>query len=166
MKLLVLRHDVAEPRDPSAGADADAMRSLSDDGRKRAREASRALAKLVGKVDVIASSGLVRADQTAQALSSALGGPEPERIDALRPGAKPEALARWLRGLDRASTVAVVGHEPDLSELVTWLVSGLSTPWLELGKGGACLLELEDGVGPGLARLSWLLRPRQLRGLR
>ncbi len=166
MKLLVLRHDVAQPRDPGAGADADVRRSLTEDGRKRAREASRALAKLVGKVDVIASSGLARADETAQALSSALGGPEPERIAALRPGAKPESLARWLRGFEGASTIAVVGHEPGLSELVTWLVSGLSTPWLALGKGGACLLELEDGVGPGLARLAWLLRPRQLRGLR
>jgi hypothetical protein len=45
-------------------------------------------------------------------------------------------------------------------------VPGLSTPLLELGKGGACLLELLDRIAPGQARLVWLLRPGQLRRLR
>jgi hypothetical protein len=54
----------------------------------------------------------------------------------------------------------------NLSELVTWLVSGLSTPWLELGKGGACLVEIPGRIAPGEARLAWLLRPDQLRRLR
>jgi phosphohistidine phosphatase len=166
VKLLVLRHDVAESRDPSAGADADALRALSDEGRVRAERAARALAKQIDRVDVIASSGLRRADETAAALSAQLGGPEVQQVPALAPGAKPEALARWLRRLDGVETVAIVGHEPGLSALVTWLVSGLSTPWLELGKGGACLLELDGAIEPGTARLRWLLRPGQLRALR
>lgn len=166
MKLLVIRHDVAEIGDPTGGAEADALRALSDDGRARARRAARALAKQVEHVDVIASSGLRRADETAAALSLQLGGPDVQRVPALEPGAKPETLARWLRRLEGVETVAVVGHEPGLSALVTWLVSGLSTPWLELGKGGACLLELDAAIEPGTARLLWLLRPGQLRALR
>lgn len=166
MKLLVIRHDLAEFRDPSAGAEADALRALSDAGRTRAARAARALAKQVERVDVIASSGLRRADETAAALSAQLGGPDVQQVAALEPGAKPEAVARWLRRLDGAQTVAIVGHEPGLSLLVTWLVSGLSTPWLELGKGGACLLEFDGAIEPGNARLRWLLRPGQLRGLR
>ena len=63
MELLVVRHDEAEPRDPSLGARADAKRALSVAGRKRARRAAIALARLVGKVDVLASSGLRRADE-------------------------------------------------------------------------------------------------------
>jgi phosphohistidine phosphatase len=166
VKLLVIRHDVAETRDPSAGFEADALRALSDEGRTRAERAARALAKQVEHVDVIASSGLRRADETAAALSAQLGGPDVQHVSALEPGAKPEAVARWLRRLEGAETVAVVGHEPGLSALVTWLVSGLSTPWLELGKGGACLLELDGAIEPGRARLRWLLRPGQLRALR
>jgi phosphohistidine phosphatase len=166
VKLLVIRHDVAEPRDPAAGRAGDALRPLTTAGQKRARQAARALAKQVVRVDVLASSGLRRADETALALSAALGGLEVQRTPALAPGAKPVALARWLRGLEGAATVAVVGHEPGLSTLVTWLVSGLSNPWLELGKGGACLLELDGAIEPGTARLVWLLRPGQLRGLR
>jgi phosphohistidine phosphatase len=166
MELLVIRHDVAEPRDATAGADADAQRALSDLGRKRARRAARALARIVGRVDVLASSGLRRADETALALATELGGATVERVEALAPGAKPEALAAWLRGLDGAETVAIVGHEPGLSEFVTWLVSGRSAPWLELGKGGACLVEIPGRIAPGEARLAFLLRPGQLRRLR
>ena len=166
MELLVIRHDLAEPRDATAGARADADRPLSDAGRKRARRAARALARLAGKLDVLASSGLRRADETALAIAQEFGGLRIEPVDALAPGAKPEAVADWLRGLEGAETVAIVGHEPGLSALVTWLVSGLSTPLLELGKGGACLLELPDHIAPGQARLLWLLRPGQLRRLR
>ena len=166
MELLVIRHDVAEPRDATAGAQADAQRTLSDRGRKRSRRAARALARLVGKVDVLASSGLRRADETARALAEEFGGIEIARVDALAPGAKPEALAAWLRSLEGADTVAIVGHEPGLSVFVTWLVSGLSSAILELGKGGACLIEVPGRIAPGAARLAWLLRPGQLRRLR
>jgi phosphohistidine phosphatase len=166
MELLVIRHDLPEPRDSTAGAPADAERPLSPAGRTRARRAARALARLVGKLDVIASSGLQRADETALAIAREFGGLGVERVDALAPGAKPQALADWLRGLDGAGTVAIVGHEPGLSTLVTWLVSGLSKAWLELGKGGACLVEIPGRIAPGEARLVWLLRPGQLRRLR
>lgn len=166
MELLVIRHDVAEPREPTGGAHADAQRALSEAGRKRARRAARALARLVGKVDVLASSGLLRADETAYAIAEAFGGLEVERVAALAPGAKPEAVLDWLRGLAGAERVAIVGHEPGLSRLVTWLVSGLSKSFVELGKGGACLVEIRGRVAPGEARLAWLLRPGQLRRLR
>ncbi len=166
MNLLVLRHDVAESRDPSAGPGSDARRPLTDPGRKRARRSARALARQVEKVDVLASSGLRRADETAEALAAELGGIPVERVAALAPGANPQAFAGWLRGLEGAETVAIVGHEPGLSSLVTWLVSGLSSALLELGKGGACLVEIPGRIAPGEARLVWLLRPGQLRRLR
>jgi len=166
MELLVIRHDLAEPRDATAGARSDAERPLSDAGRKRARRAARALARLAGKLDVLASSGLRRADETALAIAQEFGGLRIEPVDALAPGAKPEAVADWLRGLEGAERVAIVGHEPGLSRLVTWLVSGLSTAFLEFGKGGVCLVEIPGRVAPGEARLAWLLRPSQLRRLR
>ncbi len=165
MELVVVRHDVAEDRDPGAGARADAERPLTREGRKRAARAARGLATLIEKADRVASSPLVRALETARPIAAELG-LEVEEVDALAPGAKPAALADWLRTLGKVDTVVVVGHEPNLSELVTWLVSGLSTPWLELGKGGACLVELPTRVAPGQGKLAWLLRPAQLRRLR
>ncbi|MFI5316970.1 MAG: phosphohistidine phosphatase SixA [Myxococcota bacterium] len=164
MKLLVLRHELAEPREGSA--DADAKRPLSDAGRKRAERAARALARMVGEVDLLASSPLRRARETADALARELDDVEVTEVDVLAPGHSPPQVSAWLGGQEGVEQVAIVGHEPDLSHLVAWLVSGLSTPWLELGKGGACLVELPDRIAPGQGRLLWLLRPGQLRGLR
>jgi phosphohistidine phosphatase SixA len=60
--------------------------------------------------------------------------------------------------------VAVVGHEPDLSGLVSWLLAGAARPLVALGKGAACLLELEKPAAR-TATLLWLLPPRGLRRL-
>ncbi len=166
MQLLVIRHDLAEPRDPSAGAEAETQRALTESGRKRAGRAARSLARLVEKIDVLASSGLRRADETALAIAEQYEGLRIETLDALAPGAGPEPLAAWLRGLAGPVCVAVVGHEPGLSRLATWLVCGLSSSRLELGKGGACLVDLPGRIAPGEGRLLWLLRPGQLRRLR
>jgi phosphohistidine phosphatase len=164
MKLLVLRHELAEPREGSL--DADAKRALTDEGRKRAARAARALARTVGVVDVLASSPLRRARETADALAHELDDVEVTEVDALAPGRGTAAIVAWLGAQEGIEQAAIVGHEPELSQLVTWLVSGLSTPWLELGKGGACLVELPDRVAPGQGQLVWLLRPGQLRRLR
>jgi len=166
MKLLVLRHDVAEPRESGLSRDADAKRALTAKGRKRAERAARGLARLLDGVDVLAASPLRRARETADALARELDDVEVTEVDVLAPEHPPMAVAAWLAELGGVEQVAIVGHEPGLSELVTWLVSGLSTPWLELGKGGACQLELPDRVAPGQARLLWLLEPGQLRRLR
>lgn len=166
MKLLVLRHDVAEPREALTSADADAKRALTADGRDRAGKSARALAKLVGEVDVLATSPLRRARETAEYLAAELDDVELTEADVLAPGHSPAQVAEWLGQQEGVEQVAIVGHEPGLSELVTWLVSGLSSPWLEIGKGGACLLELPDRVTPGQGKLLWLLRPGQLRKLR
>jgi len=166
MKLLVLRHDVAEPREPGSGADTDAKRPLTDEGRKRAARAGRALAQLVGELELLAVSPLRRARETAEALARSFDAVELTETEVLAPGHSPSEVAAWLGEQEGLEQAAVVGHEPGLSELVTWLVSGLSTPWLELGKGGACLLELPDRIAPGQAKLLWLLRPGQLRKLR
>lgn len=165
MNLVIVRHDIAEERDPGASAQADAKRPLTREGRKRAGRAARGVAALLEKADLVASSPLVRALETARPIADELG-LELQQVDALAPGARPAAVAEWLRTLGKVDTVVVVGHEPNLSELVTWLVSGLSTPWLELGKGGACLVELPTRVAPGQGKLGWLLRPAQLRRLR
>ena len=166
MKLLVLRHDVAEPGEGAASRDADAKRALTPKGKKRAEKSARGIARLLEDgVDVLASSPFRRARETADALAHALDDVEVTEVDALEPDRAPADIALWLNALDGADQVAIVGHEPSLSQLVTWLVSGLSTPWLALGKGGACQLELPEPVAPGQARLVWLLEPKQLRRL-
>jgi phosphohistidine phosphatase len=61
--------------------------------------------------------------------------------------------------------VALVGHEPHLGKLASWLLARTSTPFLQLKKGGACLLDLGARPRAGEARMVWLLTPAQLRRL-
>jgi phosphohistidine phosphatase len=129
------------------------------------RDAVRGLAWLVERCDVIATSPYARATETAALLATALGGPDPVRLDALTPEAEYEALLAWLRTLDSEVTVAVVGHEPHLSGLIGLLLTGRPRSFVELKKGAAALLHLPAPVQPGSAVLRWALAPAQLRRL-
>lgn len=163
MRLLVVRHAIAAPRETFGGSDG--ARPLTDDGRKRMRRGARALCKLVPELGLIATSPLVRAVETAAILADAYGGIETVETPALVPGAAPSDLAAWVASRADRDALAIVGHEPDLSTAVTWFSTGLEQSCVELGKGGAALLDFPGAVAGGRALLVWLLRPGQLRKL-
>ena len=164
LDLLVVRHGVAKDREAFArtGAD-DGERPLTRRGRREFKEAARGIARLVGEVDVIATSPLVRAVETAERLARALGMARAVRRAELEPGAPPRGLLAWLAKRGRGATVAVVGHEPDLSRLVSLLAAGRAADFVELDKGGACLLSFEGAPRAGGATVRWLLTQPQLR---
>lgn len=166
MKLLIVRHAKAEDRDEYAktGAD-DGERPLTGAGREQARKTARAIKTLLPRIDVLATSPLVRARDTADLLRRDYRRLRPQELPALIPGTSPKAVGAWLAEQPADATVAVVGHEPDLSSLASWFLTGRAQPLLALKKGGACLLEFETAAAPGNATLAWLLTPRQLRGL-
>jgi phosphohistidine phosphatase len=76
-------------------------------------------------------------------------------------------------GDDRASgghaggdvTIALVGHDPHLPTLLTWLVTGQREAWLGLRKGGACLVEFRGPLEAGAGVIRWLVAPKVLRRL-
>ena len=155
MQLLVIRHAIAVDR----GEGPDADRPLTPQGKKRMKKAAAGLKELVPDLDVLATSQLVRATQTA-AIVARRYRLEPSEIDELAPGVPLTRLLEWL-GRQRHSTVAIVGHEDGLSTFASWLVSGRAESRMVLKKGGACLLRF-DSVEPGAATLEWLLTARQL----
>jgi phosphohistidine phosphatase len=162
VNLLVVRHAIAEDRDEAARAGrTDEQRTLTRQGRERMRLGARGLARLVPKLDAIASSPLPRAWQTAEVLSCAFHDLAITELSALAPGGRPSAVADWVAGNAADGTVALVGHEPDLGGLVSWLLAG-GGAFVPLRKGGACLLEASS-AGSGMAKLHWCLTPKQLR---
>jgi phosphohistidine phosphatase len=168
MQLLVIRHAPAEDRAEFARTvKDDAERPLTAVGVRKMRRAARGLRSLVPALDALAASPYVRAAQTAQIVSKAYDGFTVEPLRALIPdGSRPEIL-RWLRALAPDATVAIVGHESDLSELISWLLTGSAKARLSLGKGGACLIEY-DGLPParpGAGRMEWLLARSHLERL-
>ncbi len=167
MDLLVIRHGIAEDRDAfAASGKDDALRPLTDDGRRKMRQVARGLTTLVPALDVLASSPLVRARQTADLVAKAYSGLPVTEITQLQPDQSPDGFAEWLRGQSRRGAVAAVGHEPLLGRIVSLLLAGRGESFIELKKGGACVVGFPDRVEPGAGVLRWALTPAQLRELR
>ncbi len=166
MKLLIVRHGVAEDKEVFAETGkADDERPLTAKGRKKMKRASRGLRAIVPEIGLIATSPLVRARETAVIIAAAYTTEIGAVVDELRPEAPFTAFLDWLRPLADRSPVAVVGHEPHLSGLATWLMCGGKESRLELGKGGACLLSFDDAIERGGATLYWLMASKHLEAL-
>jgi phosphohistidine phosphatase len=165
MRLLLIRHAIAVEREDfeRTGKD-DNLRPLTDEGRKKMKQAARGLRALVPAIDLLATSPLTRAAQTAAIVDSVYSGLDEVEIEELSPETTPEDFLRWLRK-QKVDTVAAVGHEPSLSQILGWLLTGADRRLFAFRKGGACLLEFADEPAAGTATLSWALTPAQLRRL-
>ena len=148
MDIWLLRHAAAEDR-AASGKDAD--RSLTREGRDRARRVGRGLATLAPDISRIVTSPYRRARQTAEAAAEALGKAEAlEESAALEPGRDPEEILGEL-GEERDGDVLLVGHEPHLGELLGLLVLGREGRAIPLKKASAARVSWE-GRGAGLLR--------------
>jgi phosphohistidine phosphatase len=165
VKLLIVRHGPAG--DPEAwqreGKD-DRLRPLTPKGKKEVRKAAAGLARLVPSLGLLATSPWTRARQTADIVNKEYGC-EIEEVEQLTSDHGPEDLIPWLRGHAEEDGVGVVGHEPHLGLLAGYLLSGKSVSFIDLKKGGACLVEIDDPSRAGSGRLEWLLTDRELRRL-
>ncbi len=164
MQVLIIRHAPAEDRDKFGKTDE--LRPLSRKGKKKMRANVAGLQLIVPEIERIADSPLVRAQQTAGLLASTYNNAIRETIAALAPdGSVSGVLAYLQKHADTTSPIALVGHEPNLGELATWLLSGQIGNWMPLKKGGVCLLEFPNKIEAGQAELCWMLTPKQLRQL-
>lgn len=150
-RLYLVRHAIAE--EPVAGI-ADEARRLTKRGRKRFERLVRRLAGTGMEIDLVATSPLVRARQTAEILAETLAAtPRIAVVDALAPPADWQALVEWTVQQD-AGCVAWVGHAPCIGRLVS-LAIGDGTAAVRMQKGAIACVRLDDG--PGLAgELDWL----------
>lgn len=164
MRLLVVRHAIAEDRIAFARSHKDdSARPLTAEGRAKMARGAAGLRTLVPQLDVLAASPFKRAFDTAEIIAEAYGDVKVERVPELAPGTGVDGVLGWLGGQNGRETVAVVGHEPDLSRFVCALLASTNGPFLELRKGAACLLDLPGPVKNGAATLDWLLGPKHLR---
>jgi phosphohistidine phosphatase len=168
MELYLIRHAIAFPRDSGRWAD-DSLRPLTPEGEERFRRAARGLGWLAPTVEIVLASPYPRAWRTAELLAEEAGWPAPVPCDELAADRTSADAARILLRRTAASqaAVAMVGHEPNLSELASLLlVKAPGRLVVELKKGGAMCLTFEGEAEPGGAALRWLLTPKVLRALR
>ena len=157
MKLYVTRHGPAEDQAPS-GVDAD--RALTPAGRGRVIGVARARVGAGELPLLIVTSPLVRAVQTAEimALETRLGERD-GRVVVMRdvaPGGSQVRLAHRLAAEQR-KRVMFVGHEPDLSALVSALLGGFERPFEK-----AMVVAVHVPPGAGACGLRFVLDPRSM----
>jgi phosphohistidine phosphatase len=159
--IYVIRHAEAHPLG-EGGISADEDRPLTEAGMARARQVGEGLQRRGVHLEMVLTSPLVRARQTAEQLLSRWPAPAPElRIcEALAPGRKRRKLARALGDLGREQ-VAVVGHEPALGEWIAWLL-GSKKVQISLEKAGVACVHCDNQPGRGAGTLLWLVPPEWL----
>jgi phosphohistidine phosphatase len=143
--LLLLRHGIAEPRQDGRS---DAARALTAAGRRRCAAVLTRLRQRGLAADLMLSSPLVRARQTAELAVHANLAPSLELAEDLRPGGDPlSQLATWLAVVPARSgqrpRLLLVGHEPDLGDLASALI-GAPAGAISLRKSGLALLRCGD----------------------
>ena len=112
--------------------------------------------------DLIISSPLVRARQTADTIATVMPSqPEVTLSDALAPAGTPAALFQELARHMRKGRIALVGHEPNLGELAARLIAA-RTP-LMFKKGGICRIDFDVFPPKGTGQLRWFVTPKMLR---
>jgi phosphohistidine phosphatase len=162
-QLYLIRHGVAEERG-DAWPD-DAKRPLSEEGIERLQRSVRGLARLDVWIDLVLTSSLVRARQTADIVASAFD-PRPSiiTIESLAPEGSYASLVADLEKHARKTRVALVGHEPGIGELGARLIGSRHS--FEFKKGAVCRIDVDEipPVGPG--DLRWMLTPKVMMSIK
>jgi phosphohistidine phosphatase len=164
MRILVVRHgDAGDAERFARSGRPDHLRPLTARGRKRMWLAARALVREAPRIDLLATSPYVRAVQTAEVLSQAYGELPIQQIPQLEPGVALDSLFAWLDSQSAHDGIALVGHAPDLADLVTCLAGGTpSSPAIKIKKGGACLVTLDGAPSRRAGVIRWLMDAGQL----
>ncbi len=149
MQLYFLRHGEA---DWPGWTKPDDERPLTDFGKKEARQVAKFLNRLKVKPDLIVSSPLPRALQTAEAAKEELK-TKLCQDEALEPGFGIGELSAVLKR-HRSKVLMLVGHEPDFSSVISALTGG----FIKMSKAGVALIDIDPETEKG--RLLWLFPPK------
>jgi phosphohistidine phosphatase len=156
----LVRHAAAVEGD---SATPDAARALTTKGRKRFHKIARALGRHGEKLDAILTSPLVRAVQTAEILAGEIRHGEVAVLAELEPGQTVDALLRAVaKRAGKGGSVALVGHEPQLSSAVAALahLSAAQSSNLEFKSGAVVRIDVSDLPAGKTAQPRWWLKPR------
>lgn len=162
MNLYIIRHGIAADLGTD-GVHTDRQRPLTDVGRKKMHAIAKGLRAIDVKLDQILSSPYLRARETAEILADEFK--MKDRLafsENLVPIGSADELIAEINGKYPLDSLALVGHEPSLSALISLLLTGQPTASITMKKGGVCCLSLVDLHPECSATLEWLLTPAQL----
>jgi phosphohistidine phosphatase len=161
MDLYLIRHAEAVQRDDSETDDAE--RPLTPAGEEQAKALGSGLRRRGIHLNLLITSPLLRARQTAEGMMLQWPGRAPElRVsDELAPKARRKKLAKFLMAQE-AEAIGLVGHMPDLGEFAAWLL-GSRKVYLGLAKAGVALVRCDGSPIKGNGSLIWMVTPDWLK---
>jgi phosphohistidine phosphatase len=148
MDLWLVRHGEAVPNS------VDPARPLSTDGIRSLSAAASALSGEIGRLDLVATSGKLRARQTAEIFCAAAGYPAGgiEETKALSPDATPEMFLAFIEEQRGRENILCVGHLPSIALIASALLSAGDPLRLVFGAGSVCRIRL-DSIRRGAGKL-------------
>ncbi len=162
MMLYILRHGLAEEQSPKGD---DSARKLTPKGVDKVRKAAAGMRAASLAFNVILTSPIARAAETAEIVAGELGSPKPRPMPELSTSTSPANALEALAKQRLPESVLVVGHEPTLSHLASLMLTGSDSVAIDLKKGAVIALEFPNRVERGAAKLCWMMTQRQLRQL-
>lgn len=148
MDLLLLRH-----ADANTEAATDDARKLSGKGESQAKKVARFIEASELEPDLVLTSPVRRAHETAEIVAEHLG-VELIAVPWAACGMQPETALGELRAYAKFDRVILVGHEPDFSMLAAHLLGLRDNAQIRIRKASLTFLELA-AMAPGAARLQW-----------
>ncbi len=156
--LYLLRH--AHAGDPERWSGDDALRPLSDKGRRQAERVGHLLAGADEAPDLVVTSPMVRAHETAEIVATALGAPV--MVDRRLVGPLyAEEVQDILLAAGPAARPCIVGHDPDFSSLLGELIGVSVVP---MRKATIARVDFDGGLRSGRGTLRFLVPPELLSG--
>lgn len=163
LELYMIRHGFAGT--PVEDKAKDEARPLKPKGKDKTKEISKGLKEMDIRFDVVLSSPLLRAKQTAEIVNAYCGMHDGITItELLRPDASYQNLIKFLNKLKKADKIAIVGHEPFLGGFASFCLAKTNNSFINLKKNGVLMLQINEVIKPKRCSLGWVMEPRQLIG--
>jgi len=164
MKLYLVRHGIAVDHGVAGFGEED--RPLTREGIEKLSRSASGLRNLDCAPEIILTSPLTRARQTAEILQAALApAASLEICEALSPSGRRNRVYEEISKRGDGSILMLVGHQPSLGEIAAEIAWGTSQNYIEIKKGGACALDCDLTGGIPRGSLLWLLTPSVLRSI-
>jgi phosphohistidine phosphatase len=157
MKLFLVRHGIAV--DGIGGEiKSDAQRPLTTEGHDETEQVAKGLKKTGLRLDLLVSSPLVRARQTAEIFKEVFKVEQMEICEALAPAGEPSDIYKFLHHHKKAECIALFGHEPNMGELAQNLLQ--AEFYIPFKKAGVCRIDVHDMPPKLPGELKWFLPPK------
>ena len=158
MKLYLIRHAIAEERHIFGKTGRpDEERPLVDVGKKRMQKVAQGFLELEDQIDLILQSPLTRSKETVDVLRKFYPNAKVKTTEHLAPGHSAQSLYDLIKDNINLDAMALVGHEPDLGNFLSWLLFRQATDHFPFKKSGIAKLDLYED---DRCYLKWLARPK------